>query len=248
MNDDNERFIKKLRDMIVMETLMDGKSVIVDDTNISAKNEKRIVDISREYTKKTGNKVEIEVKLLDIDLNEAIRRDSQRDKPVGAKQIKAMHASLHGKKEDRGPNYMTQDTSLPSCIICDLDGTLAILNGRSPFDASQCEKDLLNEPIAEILHTYADKGYKILLLSGRMDEHREQTLSWLKKFNIIFDILLMRQTGDMRKDAIVKKEIVDESIWNKYYIRFVLDDRNQVVDMWRQELGVACLQVNYGDF
>jgi len=27
-----------------------------------------------------------------------------------------------------------------------------------------------------------------------------------------------------------------------------LDDRNQVVDMWRRELALPCFQVNYGDF
>ncbi len=248
MNDANERFIKKLRDIIIMETLVEGNSVIVDDTNISPKNERRITDLSREYTKKTGKQVEVEIVLFDIAIEEAILRDSQRENPVGAKQIKAMHNTLKGIKEHRGPNYRDQDASLPYCIICDLDGTLAILGDRSPFDASQCEKDLLNAPIAEILQTYRDKGDKIILLSGRMDEHRVQTLTWLKKYNINFDMLLMRQTGDMRKDAIIKKEIVDENIWNKYCIRFVLDDRNQVVDMWRQELGVACLQVNYGDF
>ena len=159
-----------------------------------------------------------------------------------------MHAILHGKKIDRGPNYALQNRNLESCIICDLDGTLALLNGRSPFDASTCEHDILNEPIGEILKTYTKKGDKIILLSGRMDEHKEQTIRWLQKHSIHFDQLLMRMTGDTRKDAVIKKEIIENHIWGKYYIRFVLDDRNQVVDMWREELGVACLQVYYGDF
>ena len=46
----------------------------------------------------------------------------------------------------------------------------------------------------------------------------------------------------------IKKEIVDEHIKGKYFVKFVLDDRDQVVDMWRKEMGYACLQVNYGDF
>jgi predicted kinase len=247
-NEDNEKFIKKLRDLIIMETLLAGNSVIVDDTNISPKNENRITDISREYTNKTGKKVEIETMLFDITLDEAIKRDSERERPVGHKQITKMHNTLNGIREDRGPNYKPQDTTLPSCIICDLDGTLAILNGRSPFNASECEKDLLNEPIAHILATYMKLGDKIILLSGRMDEHKDQTIAWLEKYKIDYDQLIMRKTGDMRKDAIVKKEIVDENIWGKYFIRFTLDDRNQVVDMWRHEVGVACLQVNYGNF
>jgi len=57
----------------------------------------------------------------------------------------------------------------------------------------------------------------------------------------------MRPTGDNRKDAIVKREIFDREIRDRYRILFVLDDRNQVVDMWR-ELGLTCLQVAPGDF
>jgi hypothetical protein len=58
----------------------------------------------------------------------------------------------------------------------------------------------------------------------------------------------MRITSDNRKDSIIKKEIFAEHIQDKYYIEFVLDDRNQVVDMWRNELKLPCFQVYYGDF
>jgi hypothetical protein len=58
----------------------------------------------------------------------------------------------------------------------------------------------------------------------------------------------MRAPKDQRKDSIVKKELFEESVRNNYNILFALDDRNQVVDMWRKELGIKCLQVNYGDF
>ena len=58
--------------------------------------------------------------------------------------------------------------------------------------------------------------------------------------------LVMRKTGDYRKDSIVKREMFEEHIEGKYNVLFVLDDRNQVVDMWRKELGLTCLQCNYG--
>jgi hypothetical protein len=65
---------------------------------------------------------------------------------------------------------------------------------------------------------------------------------------IPFDELLMRKTGDNRKDSIIKKEIFMEHVQNKYFIEFILDDRNQVVDMWRNDLQLPCFQVYYGDF
>jgi len=49
------------------------------------------------------------------------------------------------------PEYRVQDTNLPKAIICDLDGTLSLLNGRDPYIASECDKDKLNEPVANLI-------------------------------------------------------------------------------------------------
>jgi len=56
----------------------------------------------------------------------------------------------------------------------------------------------------------------------------------------------MRKAGDKRKDSIVKYEIAKELV-EKYYIKYVFDDRNSVVKMWR-EAGFRCLQVADGNF
>jgi hypothetical protein len=57
----------------------------------------------------------------------------------------------------------------------------------------------------------------------------------------------MREAGDSRKDSIVKQELYERHIKPSYDVFVVLDDRNQVVDMWRS-LGLVCLQVAPGDF
>jgi len=46
----------------------------------------------------------------------------------------------------------------------------------------------------------------------------------------------------------VDKEIYKAKIEPNYDVYLVLDDRNQVVDMWRKELQLPCFQVWYGDF
>jgi len=38
--------------------------------------------------------------------------------------------------------YREQDRNLTSAIICDIDGTLAFMNGRNPYDASNCHTDV----------------------------------------------------------------------------------------------------------
>jgi hypothetical protein len=53
--------------------------------------------------------------------------------------------------------------------------------------------------------------------------------------------------NDYRKDNIIKKEIFDNYLKDVYNILFVYDDRNQVVNMWR-ELGIKTFQVEPGNF
>lgn len=137
-------------------------------------------------------------------------------------------------------------------IICDLDGTLALIGQRNPYDLTEMSEDLLNEPIANVLSVYDNQNIfdvDILIVTGRSDEYRKETEEWLRRHKITnYKHLYMRKAGDNRKDTSIKKEIYNHHIKEKYDIVFVLEDRDQVVRMWRKELGLTCLQVEYGDF
>jgi len=135
----------------------------------------------------------------------------------------------------------------PQAIICDLDGTLALLNGRDPYDASTCSDDALNEPVAHIVRTYAALGVAVILVSGRNVRHRKETEQWLTAHTIPYTSLYMRRPRDFRKDAVIKAEVFEAKLRDTYEVLFVLEDRDQTVAMWR-ELGLACLQVAPGDF
>ena len=74
------------------------------------------------------------------------------------------------------------------------------------------------------------------------------TKDWLSNNNIDYDAFYMRKDDDNRKDALVKKEMYVKYLSKNFNIEFILDDRDQVVDMWRNELNLKCFQVNYGDF
>ena len=140
--------------------------------------------------------------------------------------------------------------SKQKAIICDLDGTLAIMEHRSPYDASTALDDLLNDPIANILHVYSNQkefSVEIVLLSGRFEQYRMQTVQWLQNHGITYKELYLRPDRDHRRDTIYKKEVYEKHIKDKYDVLFVLEDRNQVVEMWRSE-GLTCLQVAPGDF
>jgi hypothetical protein len=140
--------------------------------------------------------------------------------------------------------------NLEKVIICDIDGTLALLGNRNRFDPTTGD-DLLNYPIANILQIYDNQTIfpiKLILVTGREEKYRNFTEEWLHKNNVDhYILLLMRKTGDFRKDFIIKKELYEKHIKGKYDVLFVLEDRDQVVKMWRDE-GLTCLQVAYGNF
>ncbi|HTN37389.1 MAG TPA: AAA family ATPase [Arachidicoccus sp.] len=141
-----------------------------------------------------------------------------------------------------------QDIRLPKAVICDLDGTLALIGNRDPYDGSDCLKDTVNPAVATTIRVFSKAGFKLLLVSGRSTRYRDQTICFLEKNELPYDELFMRSANDNRKDREVKKEIFKKQIEHKYYIEMILDDRDQVVNMWRQELELTCFQVNYGNF
>lgn len=89
--------------------------------------------------------------------------------------------------------------------------------------------------------------YEIVFVSGRPDNYRPQTESWLEAEGYRTPELYMRKEHDYRPDHVVKTEIYKSKIEPFYDIAFCLDDRQQVVDAWRT-LGLVCLQCAKGDF
>ena len=251
-SNNNEKFILELRDKIIVKSLDDGKHVIVDDTNLHPKHEERIRQVISNWQLllHVKRQVKIVIKMFDISPEEAIIRDLKRPNSVGSKIIMDMYNKFIKEEEKIEP--IKQDPSLPHAIICDLDGTLCINEGtRGHYEYDKCDTDLVNKSVENILLMWINETSplnEIIFLSGREDSCKDKTIKWLHdKCGIIPHQLYMRKTGDYRKDYTIKKEIFDEKIKNKYYIEFILDDRNQVVDMWRK-MGLDCLQVAEGDF
>ena len=131
----------------------------------------------------------------------------------------------------------------PTAIMVDIDGTLAHMKGRSPFEWHRVGEDKLDQIIANITRHYSH----VIVVSGRDEVCRPETEKWLRKHDVRFELLVMRPKNDNRPDEIVKLELYEQYIKPHYSIEFVLDDRNKVVKMWREH-GLKCLQVAEGDF
>lgn len=142
-------------------------------------------------------------------------------------------------------------------IIVDIDGTLADVEHRvhfvqaSPKDWKNFNQHMIHDKInpwcLEIIQKFHKDHYKIILLTGRTDDFMSDTESWLKRYHVPFDQLLMRSVSDRREDFEVKKEIYQSKIEPNYNSLFVLEDRSSVVKMWRS-IGLTCLQCDWGDF
>jgi len=229
---DAEKFILNVRDQLILLALENHKHVIVDDTNLAPKHEERIRLLVK-------GKAEFKIKdFTNISLEECLFRDSKRPNPVGKDVILKMYNQFLKPPQQ----VYEHKEGLQHIVICDLDGTLSLLNGRDPYDASTCDKDLLSPVIDSII-----RSRDAVLVSGRSDKYKPQTLAFLEKHDIKYIKLLMRKEGDFRKDYLVKQEIFETEIRDRYNVDFCLDDRNQVVDLWRS-LGLTCLQVADGNF
>lgn len=137
--------------------------------------------------------------------------------------------------------------------VTDLDGTLAIHNGRDPYDWRKANTDIPNHRIADILrkHRTLWGDSAVFYLSARNDNARTVTEEWLwekVKDPSAGERLYMRSAGDDRRDWVVKLELMDLLIReHMVYPGIIFDDRNQVVEAWRKA-GLTCWQVVDGDF
>jgi predicted kinase len=222
--------------------------IYVDNTNLAVQTVKSLQDVALRY----GADFIVDDQFLEVDIEICIERDSKRDAPVGVDVIRKMAKQMHKIKPWKVPviskiEKYNNDSSLTPAIIVDIDGTLAHMRDRSPYDWSRVSEDIVDENIKRIINLESSHGL-VIILSGRDGSCYNETKQWLLDNNVKFFHLYMREAGDSRPDWIIKNEIFQQEIAGKYFIRYVLDDRDQVVDLWRNKLGLPTYQVAEGTF
>lgn len=253
LNSKGEDYVTVIQSEMIDSALMMNYNVIVDNTNLK-------VEYIEAICEQVKYKADVEFKFFPIELKEALKRNWKRDRIVPDDIINRMYDQylnlVKNEKIDlvnirkkqtqmfKNPVY----NGLPEAIIVDIDGTIAHMNGkRSPYDMDQVFWDDCDFVVREHIQYHSSKGRKIIFVSGRDDISYELTERWLKSFDIPYDYLFMRNTGDERKDSFVKEDIFNTHIKDIYSVFTVFDDRQQVVDMWRK-LGLKCFQVQAGKF
>jgi len=142
-------------------------------------------------------------------------------------------------------------------IVFDIDGTLANIEHRRAFVATKPKNwkafnagivnDTPHSDIVWLSKTFYFDDNKVILCSGRGEEHRDVTAWQMNEFGVLYSKLYMRPAKDHRPDDIIKVELLQQirAEFGNPFLWF--DDRNRVVDAIRAE-GVRVLQVAPGDF
>lgn len=131
----------------------------------------------------------------------------------------------------------------PLAIICDLDGTLALLNGRDPIsEQNKLLNDGLNERVAEAIRSFSSLGYAILYMTGRWEEFSDLTIKWLALHNMPVTKLYARPYDNTWTAPKLKEWYLDNVINRDYRVVLALDDLYDNIKMFRRN-GIEAWQV-----
>jgi predicted kinase len=252
-----EPAVTAARDAAIEALLRLGVDVVCSDTNLP----QRVARGLRNLADAAGAEFEVQ-DFTNVPWDVCVERDQGRgSEGVGADVIMGMHARFlagatfplpipeRAEKDAPAARPYVPKIGAPAAVLVDIDGTIALMGDRSPYDWDRVGEDKPNEKVVELVRWLDTREeMQVIFLSGRDGSCEDDTVDWLMGVGGFEGALLfMRAEGDTRKDSVVKLELFDKHIRDNYDVRFVLDDRDQVVKMWRS-LGLTCFQVAEGDF
>ncbi len=139
-------------------------------------------------------------------------------------------------------------------VIFDVDGVLSDANGRQHFlegerkDWSAFFEACGDDPVvAEVarLTELLDPALGVVLVTGRPARVQPQTLAWLERYDLRWDLLVMRDRQDHRKADLYKRAVVGELRAEGYDPRLAFEDDRRNVAAFHAE-GVPCVYLHSG--
>jgi predicted kinase len=248
MGNKTEEGVQRIVENMMSDASVGKVDVIDDNTNLNIK----YFDKNVKSAEKLGFTVEVK-DFFDVPLDKLLTRNLEREHSVPEDVIHRMfRAQLHIQNR-----VIVSDPSKQSCIVVDIDGTVAEMGKGEPWGRGSFEwhKVLNDKPRENVINTVLDLSnrHHIYFLSGRDGVAYEDTALWLLK-NIISRgsfpcgySLKLRTANDNRPDSIVKEELLHAHVLPNYNIAFCIDDRDSVVHHYRA-LGLEVWQVAQGRF
>lgn len=241
-----------------LNSVSEGQKIVVDRMGFNVDQRKRYLEPAKAAGYKTTIKVLHQPRA--VCLSRCLER---KDHPTIKNQVDANNAlnTFFSKYERPSENeadvieFIYPNEYKPSAVIIDLDGTMCDVSHRLHHVRGEkrnwkaffqeLTNDSPNEWCRSIVNSMKEH-YSIIFASGRPDDYYKQTKEWLIRHGLPTD-LYMRCRGDHRQDYIAKEIILDFEILTRVNPLMFIDDRKQVVDLWRKR-GFICLQCDDGEF
>lgn len=243
----NEAIVTKKCIELWKSAVIARKNVIISNTNLNEK-------YNNEWkTRAAEANYNLEKCLFPITLEEAFKIDLRRGGKAVGREVLITQYSRWLQITDQ-KIYKQQD-HLQKAILCDIDGTIAEVNGRSHFDFNKVNTDTPREDIISMVKAWSEYNKMVILfMSGRDECCKEETERWIRKYfynNDEQDIkLFMRKRNDIRNDKIVKEELFWDNVNDNWNVIAAVDDRPRIVRLWN-DIGipnVISVQKGYNEF
>jgi predicted kinase len=237
-----ENVITAAQRAIMKQGFLKGWHVIESSTNLRVSYIKEMIEVAEFYG------VEVEIIDVNVPIETCIVRDVTRANQgghyVGEEAIRGIAKRFMPKGKfpavpKANPPIEAEpyipDITLPTAIIVDIDGTVAEMEGRSPYDYTLVSTDKPKQWVIDRVREANMLGHKIIFMSGREATCVEDTHAWITKYISIEHFeLYMRAAGDTKRmDAIVKIELFDKYLRSFYNVLYCIDDRTQVINAYR---------------
>lgn len=246
---EKEARVTQIEEDLIRRHLSEGKSVVSDNMHLNPKFLKSYLKMAKDFN------VKVDHKDFPISLEEALRRNSKRDRVVDEDALKTIYARNLGP----GGQFHLFPGSHPikpfakpekrrHAMIVDMDGTLSDTRDIVHFVESRPGKkyrdfdsfhrhSYFTPPNKEVLKMVMDaheKGLAIIITTARNEAYREVTQAWLDRLNVPYENMYMRADNDGRPDFVVKDEIYNTQIKQDYDVVRALDDNPQAVKAWQK--------------
>jgi hypothetical protein len=139
-------------------------------------------------------------------------------------------------------------------VVFDIDGVLSDAAGRQHFLErgrrdwhaffEACGDDQVVEEIARLMELL-DPTLTVVLLTGRPLRVRPQTLAWLDRYGLRWDLLVMRDRGNYAQVTDFKHRVVLDLRRYGFDLRLALEDDPTNHAMF-VEAGIPCVYIHSG--
>lgn len=139
-------------------------------------------------------------------------------------------------------------------MIFDLDGVLSdaasrqhyVEGGRRDWEAffEACGDDAVIEEVGRLL-SLLDASLPVVLLTGRPLRVQPQTLAWLDRYGLRWDLLIMRDFGDYEAARGFKRRSVDALRAMAFDPLLAFEDDRRNVEMFR-DASIPCVYIHSG--